>query len=115
MVCTDLSRKLYRIGFEMSSTYENTPVVEKLKQFSFLGGEPCLNPALPQFVWLAREMFPTSERILGTNGFLLKRHPRLPVQPLRQDSRRFMQFVIEITYNEITHNIDTKEDGDASR
>jgi len=49
------------------------------RQFSLLGGEPAINPALPQFVWLAREMFPESEIILVSNGFLLKRHPRLPV------------------------------------
>lgn len=49
------------------------------RQFSLLGGEPALNPALPQFVWLAREMFPDSKIILVSNGFLLKRHPRLPV------------------------------------
>jgi len=49
------------------------------RQFSLLGGEPAINPALPQFVWLAREMFPGSEIILVSNGFLLKRHPRLPV------------------------------------
>jgi len=49
------------------------------RQFSLLGGEPCLNSALPQFVWLAREKFPTSEIIVVSNGFLLNQHPRLPV------------------------------------
>ena len=49
------------------------------RQFSLLGGEPALNPALPQFVWLVREMFPDTQIILVSNGFLLKRHPRLPV------------------------------------
>lgn len=49
------------------------------RQFSLLGGEPALNPALPQFVWLAPEMFPDSKLILVSNGFLLKRYPQLPV------------------------------------
>lgn len=49
------------------------------RQFSLLGGEPCLNPRLADFVWLARETFPGSQIILVTNGFLLSRHPRLPV------------------------------------
>jgi hypothetical protein len=48
-------------------------------QFSLLGGEPCLNPALARHVWLTGEMFPQSKLILVTNGFLLNRHPRLPV------------------------------------
>lgn len=51
----------------------------KPAQVSLLGGEPCLNPHLPQHVWLAREMFPSSRLLLVTNGFLLERHPRLPV------------------------------------
>jgi len=49
------------------------------RQCSLLGGEPTLNPALTQLVWLSRDSFPDSNMILVTNGFLLGRHPRLPV------------------------------------
>lgn len=41
--------------------------------FSFLGGEPLLNPAVPQFLTLARELWPHSTIRLVTNGLLLRR------------------------------------------
>src|SRR5262245_41927815 len=41
--------------------------------FSFLGGEPLLNPAVPQFLRLARELWPHTAIRLVTNGLLLDR------------------------------------------
>jgi Radical SAM superfamily len=45
--------------------------------FSFLGGEPLLNPAVPDFLRLARSLWPDSLLRLVTNGLLLDRAPRL--------------------------------------
>jgi hypothetical protein len=46
--------------------------------FSLLGGEPALNPDLPEIVRLAGRHWPDSQLQLVTNGFLLPRHPDLP-------------------------------------
>ncbi len=46
--------------------------------FRILGGEPTLNPQLPELIELAAEHWPASRIGLTTNGFFLHRHPRLP-------------------------------------
>jgi organic radical activating enzyme len=45
--------------------------------FSFLGGEPLLNPAVPNFLRLARSLWPLTRLRLVTNGLLLHRTPML--------------------------------------
>jgi radical SAM family protein len=49
------------------------------RTFRILGGEPTLNPRLAEFVYLTRQCWPRAKITLVTNGFLLKRHPTLPV------------------------------------
>jgi hypothetical protein len=49
------------------------------RDFSILGGEPTIHPELSTFVRLARRHFPQSEVRVITNGFMLDRHPDLPV------------------------------------
>jgi hypothetical protein len=49
------------------------------KDFSLLGGEPTINPDLTAFVHMARRHFPHSQVRVVTNGFLLDRHPELPL------------------------------------
>lgn len=46
--------------------------------FQILGGEPTLNPHLPELVELAAHYWPTARIGVTTNGFYLHRHPRLP-------------------------------------
>lgn len=46
--------------------------------FSILGGEPGLNPDLPQIINLCKVHWPNSRLQLISNGFLLDRHPELP-------------------------------------
>jgi len=46
--------------------------------FSLLGGEPSIHPDLPEFVLLARRVWPNAHLRLVTNGFFLHRHPALP-------------------------------------
>lgn len=46
--------------------------------FSLLGGEPSIHPHLPEFVLLARRLWPSAHLRLVTNGFFLHRHPALP-------------------------------------
>jgi Radical SAM superfamily len=46
--------------------------------FRILGGEPTLNPQLPEFIEVAARNWPHSRIGLTTNGFFLHRHPRLP-------------------------------------
>ena len=48
------------------------------KWVSLLGGEPTLNPALREFLAVARESFPRARIQLVTNGWFLHRHPDLP-------------------------------------
>ena len=48
------------------------------KSFIFLGGEPTINPKLPEFFEIARNFWPTTKLRLATNGFFLHRHPTLP-------------------------------------
>ncbi|MBW7967162.1 radical SAM protein [Bradyrhizobium sp. BR 10261] len=48
------------------------------KIFSIVGGEPTLNPNLAEIVQSVGELWPDSRIRLVTNGFLLKRHPKLP-------------------------------------
>jgi hypothetical protein len=45
--------------------------------FSMLGGEPTLNPDLPDYLRLARDLWPKTERVLVSNGLGLHRHPGL--------------------------------------
>jgi hypothetical protein len=49
-----------------------------LKEFNLLGGEPTMNPRLPEFVLLVRKYWPTAHVRIITNGFFLHRHPALP-------------------------------------
>lgn len=49
------------------------------KNFELLGGEPAIHPQLSDFVRLARRYFPHSQVRVLSNGFLLNRHPDLPV------------------------------------
>ncbi len=49
------------------------------QSFSLLGGEPTINPRLPEFVRLARRHWPKAHLRIVTNGFFLDRHPELPV------------------------------------
>ena len=48
------------------------------KLFRILGGEPTLNPRLPELIELAARCWPSSRIALTTNGFYLHRHPGLP-------------------------------------
>jgi hypothetical protein len=45
--------------------------------FSFLGGEPLLNPDLPEYLRLARALWPHARLRLVSNGLLLDRRPDL--------------------------------------
>lgn len=47
--------------------------------FSLVGGEPAVHPRLADFVRLARGHWPDSHLRLVTNGFLLHKHPDLPL------------------------------------
>jgi len=48
-------------------------------RFSLLGGEPTIHPQLAEFVALSRRHWPDAQLQVVTNGFLLHRHPELPV------------------------------------
>ncbi len=50
----------------------------KPKFFRILGGEPFLNPMLPQIVILARAIFPQADIQVCTNGLNFDRHPEMP-------------------------------------
>ena len=47
--------------------------------FSILGGEPTLNPDLPEIIKITRNNWPQSKIRVVTNGFYLFKHPLLPV------------------------------------
>lgn len=47
--------------------------------FSLVGGEPTVHPDLCDFIVLARRHWPGATLRIVTNGFLLHRHPRLPL------------------------------------
>lgn len=49
-----------------------------------LGGEPAINPDLPEIFGIARKYWPHARLKLTTNGFFLHRHPTLPAM-LRDD------------------------------
>lgn len=51
----------------------------KPQTFSLLGGEPTIHPQLTDFVTLTRRHWPEAMLQIVTNGFLLHRHPRLPL------------------------------------
>lgn len=53
----------------------NTRLAPRL--FRLLGGEPTLNPKLPELIEAAAACWPHSRIGLTTNGFFLDRHPRL--------------------------------------
>lgn len=59
---------------------ELAPWSQKLRprRMCLLGGEPTLNPDLPELLRITRRLFPASELMLVTNGFFLHRHPSLP-------------------------------------
>ena len=47
-------------------------IVDHIRRIRILGGEPLLNPELPRFIRLARELYPYSELVIVTNGILLQ-------------------------------------------
>jgi organic radical activating enzyme len=49
------------------------------KTFRILGGEPLINPNINEIIYLARECWAFSDITLVTNGFLLHKHPHLPM------------------------------------
>lgn len=54
-------------------SYEVETLSEKVyvKKFYLLGGEPFLNPELPEFIKVTRENFPQAEIRIATNGLLI--------------------------------------------
>jgi hypothetical protein len=54
--------------------------------FSLLGGEPAIHPRLAEMVALSRRHWPAAKLQLVTNGFLLHRHPELPVVMANDDN-----------------------------
>jgi hypothetical protein len=50
------------------------------EKFVLLGGEPTIHPHLSDFVPLTRRHWPRTRIRIVTNGFLLHRHPDLPVR-----------------------------------
>lgn len=66
------------IGFEEFSDWlhcwKNRIVPQQLK---LLGGEPSLLPNLIKYLAAAREIWPTTNLLLTTNGFFINRHPDL--------------------------------------
>jgi hypothetical protein len=50
-----------------------------MEEFCLLGGEPTVHPRLSAFVPLVRRHWPDARIRIITNGFLLRRHPDLPL------------------------------------
>lgn len=63
------------------------------RTFSLLGGEPTIHPHLPEFLSLARRNWPGATLRLVTNGFLLYRHPTLPLV-LKDDPNAYLSLSI---------------------
>ena len=63
------------------------------KIFSILGGEPTIHPNLTEFISLSRKNWPNATLRLATNGFLLHRHPDLPLI-LKEDSNSIIHLSI---------------------
>jgi hypothetical protein len=49
-------------------------------EFSLMGGEPAIHPDFPKFLPLVRRHWPNARIRLVSNGFLLARHPDLPLR-----------------------------------
>ena len=80
--CTHFSNEIYS-GRETPDSFRTSlqPWTERLmpSHFLLLGGEPTLNPDLCEILEVARELWPeVASMMLVTNGWFLKRHPRLP-------------------------------------
>lgn len=75
------------VSFEEGSRWLDTwgSRVEPI-HFTFLGGEPTLNRALPRFLELAREIWPLTRLRLVTNGLLLERWESLWAVLARSDT-----------------------------
>ncbi|WP_314955784.1 radical SAM protein [Bradyrhizobium cosmicum] len=52
----------------------------EMEEFCLLGGEPTVHPLLADFVPLVRRHWPKTRIRIVTNGFLLRRHPELPIK-----------------------------------
>lgn len=52
----------------------------EMEEFCLLGGEPTVHPRLSEFVPLVRRHWPEARIRIVTNGFLLARHPDLPIR-----------------------------------
>jgi hypothetical protein len=63
------------------------------KVFSILGGEPTIHPNLTKFISLSRKNWPNANLKIVTNGFLLHRHPNLPLT-LNEDSNTIIHLSI---------------------
>ncbi len=55
-----------------------------LSTLFLLGGEPFLNPRLPDYLRAAREIFPAVELVLVTNGLLIPRQTEEVIRALRE-------------------------------
>ena len=63
------------------------------KVFSILGGEPTIHPNLTEFISLSRKNWLYATLKIVTNGFLLHRHPDLPLA-LKEDSKTIIHLSI---------------------
>jgi hypothetical protein len=79
--CSHFSQEIYS-GRETVDSFRNSlqPWARWLepKHFLVLGGEPTLNPELSEILEVARELMPTVNLMLVTNGWFLYKHRRLP-------------------------------------
>jgi hypothetical protein len=81
------------------------------RRLRILGGEPTLNPRLPELLELAAQHWPRSKVSLVTNGFFLHRHPRLPEvlsrhQMILRLTQHHQSAAYGIKYREITSLLD---------